>query len=49
MPTAVAHPDRKEIARYLLSRGLEFEPLPVAEQPAEVLDAAIAARTRPQI
>jgi hypothetical protein len=28
MPQPVAHPDRKEIARYLLSRGLEFEPLP---------------------
>lgn len=35
MPQPVAHPDRKEIARYLLSRGLEFEPLrhpPAAEE-----------------
>jgi hypothetical protein len=28
MPHPVLHPDRKEIARFLLSRGLEFEPLP---------------------
>ena len=27
MPRPVAHPDRKEIARYLLSLGLELEPL----------------------
>jgi hypothetical protein len=28
MPQPVAHPDRKEIARFLLARGFEFEPLP---------------------
>jgi hypothetical protein len=32
MPRAVPHPDRKEIARFLLSRGLDFEPLPEKPQ-----------------
>lgn len=34
MPQPVAHPDRKEIARFLLSRGLDFEPLPEARAAA---------------
>jgi hypothetical protein len=36
MPEALAHPDRKEIARYLLSRGVELEDLTPAERAARV-------------
>jgi hypothetical protein len=34
MPQPVLHPDRKEIARFLLSRGQDFEPLPRDAAPA---------------
>jgi hypothetical protein len=42
MPQPVAHPDRKEIARFLLSRGVDFEPL--HEEPQ--IDRARAATPR---
>src|SRR5690349_9286298 len=43
MPQPVAHPDRKEIARFLLSRGLEYESLPQAPA-AAAGPAALAPR-----
>jgi hypothetical protein len=44
MPATVIHPERKEIARYLLSRGLDIDPSPTGEFATAPRPAAGAAR-----